>query len=109
MIETFVLMELARQLTWCQERARLHHYRTKDKVEVDAILETPDGRVVAIEVKAGATVRSEDLAGLRHLAQRLGPRLVAGYVPLHRPANPPLRKHPLARPSHRCPVELTIR
>ena len=80
MIETFVLMELARQLTWCQERARLHHYRTKDKVEVDAILETPDGRVVAIEVKAGATVRSEDLAGLRHLAQRLGSRLVAGYV-----------------------------
>jgi len=80
MIETFVLMELARQLTWCQERARLYHYRTKDKVEVDAILETPDGRVVAIEVKAGATVRSEDLAGLRHIAQRLGPRLVAGYV-----------------------------
>jgi predicted AAA+ superfamily ATPase len=80
MVENFVLMELARQLTWCSERARLYHYRTKDQVEVDAVLETPDGRVVAIEVKAGATVRSEDLAGLRHLAQRLGPRFVAGYV-----------------------------
>ncbi len=80
MIETFVLMELARQLTWSTERARLYHYRTKDKVEVDAILETPDGRVVAVEVKAGATVRSEDLAGLRHLTHRLGSRLVAGYV-----------------------------
>lgn len=80
MIETFVLMELARQLTWCYERARLHHYRTKDRVEVDAVLETPDGRVIAIEVKAGATIRGEDLAGLRHLAQRLGPRLMAGYV-----------------------------
>jgi hypothetical protein len=80
MIETFVLTELGRQLTWCSERARLYHYRTKDKIEVDAVLETPDGRVIAIEVKAGATVRAEDLAGLRHLADRLGSRLVAGYV-----------------------------
>jgi uncharacterized protein len=44
------------------------------------VLETPDGRVVAIEVKAGATIRAEDLAGLRHLGQRLGSRLAAGYV-----------------------------
>ncbi|HEX3490372.1 MAG TPA: ATP-binding protein [Streptosporangiaceae bacterium] len=80
MIETFVLMELGRQLTWSQERARLYHYRTKDGSEVDAVLEAPDGRVVAIEVKAGATVRTEDLAGLRHLSDRLGDRLIAGYV-----------------------------
>ena len=80
MIETFVMMELARQLTWSEEPARLYHYRTKDRVEVDAVLETPDGRVIAIEVKAGATVRTEDLAGLRHLANRLGSRFVAGYV-----------------------------
>lgn len=80
MIENFVVMELARQLTWSDQRARLYHYRTKDMVEVDAVLETPDGRVVAIEVKAGATVRAEDLAGLRHLANALGDRFVAGYV-----------------------------
>ena len=41
---------------------------------------TLDVPVLAIEVTAGATVRSEDLAGLRHLAQRLGRRLVAGFV-----------------------------
>jgi uncharacterized protein len=80
MVENFVLMELARQLTWNDERASLHHYRTKDGVEVDAVLEAADGRVVGIEVKAGSTIRSEDLAGLRHLARRLGPRFVAGYV-----------------------------
>ncbi len=80
MVESFVLSELARQLTWNEERASLFHYRTKDGVEVDAVLETADGRVVGIEVKAGATVRAEDLAGLRHLAERLGDRFVAGYV-----------------------------
>jgi predicted AAA+ superfamily ATPase len=80
MLENFVLMELARQLTWNEQRARLYHYRTRDKVEVDAVLESADGRIVAVEVKAGANVRSEDLAGLRHLARRLGDRFVAGYV-----------------------------
>jgi predicted AAA+ superfamily ATPase len=80
MVENFVVMELARQLTWSDERARLYHYRTKDKVEVDAVLESADGRVVAVEVKAGSTVRTEDLTGLRNLAARLGSRFVAGYV-----------------------------
>jgi uncharacterized protein len=80
MIENFVLMELGRQLTWSEERVRLYHYRTKDGVEVDGLLESADGRVVGIEVKAGSAVRGEDLAGLRHLAARLGSRLVAGYV-----------------------------
>jgi uncharacterized protein len=80
MMENFVLMELARQLTWSETRGRLYHYRTKDQIEVDAIIETPDGRVIAIEVKAGATVRTHDLAGLRHLSRLLGDQFVAGYV-----------------------------
>jgi predicted AAA+ superfamily ATPase len=79
-LENFVVMELARQLTWAEERARLYHYRTKEKLEVDAVIETPDGRVIAVEVKAGATVRTEDLAGLRNLAGHLGDKFVAGYV-----------------------------
>jgi uncharacterized protein len=80
MLENFVVMELARQLTWSSERGHLYHYRTKDQLEVDAVIETPDGRVIAVEVKAGATVRTQDLAGLRNLAGHLGDRFVAGYV-----------------------------
>jgi predicted AAA+ superfamily ATPase len=80
MLENFVVMELARQLTWSVERGRLYHYRTRDQLEVDAVVETPDGRVIAIEVKSGATVRAEDLAGLRNLARHLTDRFVAGYV-----------------------------
>src|SRR5689334_6154277 len=73
-------MELARQLTWSEQRGRLYHYRTKDKLEVDAVIETPDGRVIGVEIKAGATVRTEDLAGLRNLSSALGERFIAGYV-----------------------------
>lgn len=80
MLESFVLMELSRQLTWCEDRVRLHHYRTKDGVEVDAVLESADGRVVAVEVKAASTIHTRDLSGLRHLAGRLGSRMVAGLV-----------------------------
>jgi hypothetical protein len=71
---------LARQLIWAEERGRLYHYRTKDKLEVDAVIETPDGRDMAVGVKAGATVRTEDLAGLRNLASHLGDKFVARYV-----------------------------
>jgi predicted AAA+ superfamily ATPase len=80
MLENFAAMELARQLTWSSQRVRQFHYRTRDKLEVDVVLETPDGRIVGIEVRAGATVRTEDLSGLRNLANHVGSRFVAGYV-----------------------------
>jgi hypothetical protein len=48
--------------------------------EVDVVQETPDGRIVGVEVKAGATVRAADLTGLRNLANQTGDRFVAGFV-----------------------------
>jgi predicted AAA+ superfamily ATPase len=80
LLEGFVLMELARQLTWCDERAELFHYRTRDQVEVDAVLENRQGKVVAVEVKASSTVRSEDFRGLRHLQEHLGDDFLIGVV-----------------------------
>jgi uncharacterized protein len=80
LLEGFVLMELARQLTWSDQRVELYHYRTRDKVEVDAVLENRRGRVVGIEIKASSTVRAEDFRGLRHLADRLGDDFVVGLV-----------------------------
>jgi len=65
---------------WNDVRARLYHYRTKDQVEVDAVVETMDGRVIGVETKAGGTVRAEDLAGLRNLRDRLGEKFIAGFV-----------------------------
>ena len=100
LLEGFVLMELARQLSWANERAELFHYRTKDGVEVDAVLENRRGQVVGIEIKAASTVGPDDFRGLRHLAERLGDDLLAGIV-LHTgtqtlPFGPRLRAMPVS-------------
>jgi uncharacterized protein len=80
LLENFVLSELARQTGWSQIAARLHHFRTRDGVEVDAVLEASDGRVAGIEVKSAETVRAEDFRGLRHLASLAGERFHQGVV-----------------------------
>ena len=80
LLEGFVLMELARQLTWSDQRAELYHYRTRDKVEVNAVIENRRGQTVGIEIKASSTVRTQDFRGLRHLADRLGDDFIVGIV-----------------------------
>ncbi|MGW6446678.1 ATP-binding protein [Lentzea sp. NPDC055074] len=80
LLENFVLGELARQLTWSETRATLHHYRDRDQYEVDAVLEDHLGHVIGIEVKAAESVRTDDFRGLRLLQRRLGDRFLAGFV-----------------------------
>jgi predicted AAA+ superfamily ATPase len=80
LVETFVLGELARQITWSDTMPRLYHFRDRDGYEVDAVLEDNAGRVIAIEVKAAETVRTDDFRSLRLLQRRLGDRFRAGFV-----------------------------
>jgi predicted AAA+ superfamily ATPase len=80
LLEGFVAGELRRQLGWSRERVRISHYRDRTGAEVDFILETDDGRVAGIEVKASATVTASDTRWLGGLAERLGPRFVGGLV-----------------------------
>ncbi|MEV5751959.1 hypothetical protein AB0L00_29430 [Actinoallomurus sp. NPDC052308] len=47
---------------------------------IDFILEGPDGRVVAIEVKASAAPQRDADRHLRWLRERLGDRFAAGVV-----------------------------
>ncbi len=83
LVESFVIGELAKQLTWAQTSARLHHYRDRDGDEVDAIVEATDGRVLAIEVKASTVPRTDDAASIARLRDRLdrvGDDFVVGVV-----------------------------
>ncbi|HST43407.1 MAG TPA: ATP-binding protein [Conexibacter sp.] len=79
--ETFAVNELLRQAGWCEQfLSGLWFYRDRDGREVDVVIETTDGRVVGVEIKAAASIGSSDTLGLRFLRERLGERFVAGAV-----------------------------
>ncbi|MEU4231746.1 ATP-binding protein [Nonomuraea sp. NPDC026600] len=80
LLENFAIGEIARQLTWANESVQLFHYRDRDQIEVDIVLEHASGEVIGLEIKAAETVRGDDFRGLRHLADRLGARFRAGFV-----------------------------
>lgn len=79
-LEAFVVAQLMAQRGWSAEEFELFHFRDRDGLEVDVVIEFADGRVFLIEVKASSTFRAEHSRGIRALAQRLGDRFVGGAV-----------------------------
>jgi predicted AAA+ superfamily ATPase len=80
LLETFVFQELNRQASWRDDAPRFFHYRDRDGVEVDVVIERGARAVVGVEVKAGATVTDSDFRGLRKLQAAAGSRFVRGVV-----------------------------
>ncbi|WP_407937307.1 DUF4143 domain-containing protein [Kineosporia mesophila] len=61
--------------------ARPHHLRTRNgDHEVDFILQCPDQRVVAVEVKLGASVTDAHVRHLRWLRTQIGDDLINAVV-----------------------------
>ena len=79
-LETFVYGELVKHAAVSDRRYRIMHYRDADQNEVDFVLEDVAGRMVAIEVKASATLTAKDLKGLKKLSQLAGDDFVMGVV-----------------------------
>ena len=80
LLETFVVSEILTQTTWTEQIVSAGHWRTRDGIEVDLVLETDDGRVVAFEIKSASRVDGEDLSGLRKLRDVLGTGFAAGVA-----------------------------
>jgi len=79
-VETFVAIELLKQADWSTTQPTLHHFRTAKGEEVDVVLEAPSGELVGVEVKAAASVASDDFRGLRILTEIAGRRFLRGIV-----------------------------
>ncbi len=80
MLETFVFQELRRQAICEEQPLSFYHYRDKDKVEVDVVIERGAAAVAGVEVKAAATVTPSDFRGLRKLRKAAGDRFASGVV-----------------------------
>jgi len=80
LLETFILQELRRQASWRVDPIAFCHFRDKDGVEVDIVMEGSGQRVAGIEVKAAATVTSNDFRGLRKLQESARVRFAGGVV-----------------------------
>ena len=80
LLESFVFSEVLKLMSASDLRLTPHHFRDRDMREVDIVLERADGTIVGIEVKASATVKSSDFAGLRALAATCGDRFACGVI-----------------------------
>jgi len=80
LLESYVVGELRKQVSWADSRTALYFFRTATGLEVDVVLERPDGSVAGIEVKASASVGASDFAALKTLRNQLGQLFRAGVV-----------------------------
>ena len=79
LLESFIIQQLMSMGSWMDEIPHFFHYRDKDQVEVDLIIET-QGQVWGVEVKAAASVRASDAKGLVRFANVAGKRFQGGIV-----------------------------
>ena len=80
LLESFVYNELRKQSLWLDEPLTFSHYRDKDQVEVDIVIENAAGDCFAVKVKATASLNSKDLTGLKRLQRVAGERFKLGVL-----------------------------
>jgi hypothetical protein len=80
LLESFVTMEIVKQIGWSTTAPVLYHFRSHAGDEVDLVLERRSGALAGIEVKSAATVTGTDFKGLRLLEEAAGRRFKRGVV-----------------------------
>lgn len=100
LIETFVVGEVRKQVSWMDAPVAMGHWRTDAGEEVDLVLEDDAGRVIGIEVKADERVEAAGLKGLRTLRDTLGNRFIGGVA-----LTTGSRSYTYEERIHVCPVD----
>lgn len=80
LLETFVYQELRRQDSGSDMGMTFFHYRDREGVEVDIVIERDARALAGVDVKAAASVTERDFRGLTKLRDATGKRFTAGVV-----------------------------
>jgi uncharacterized protein len=80
LLETWVYGELLKTISIAEESWEIFHYRDKDQVEVDFVLENSEHKIIGIEVKASSTIFNRDFRGLRKLASLSSQHWLTGII-----------------------------
>ncbi len=62
--EHFIILEILRYNHYLKKDCALFYYRTTTGAEVDLIIETPEGKAIAVEIKSSPTPTSAQFSGL---------------------------------------------
>jgi uncharacterized protein len=80
LVETFVYTELIKHQANANEDIEIYHFRDTQQKEVDFVLESSLGDIVAIEIKSGSNIKSEHFKGLLALAKTMKDKNFKGIV-----------------------------
>ncbi|MCD6526285.1 MAG: ATP-binding protein [Desulfuromonas sp.] len=79
-LESFVFSELLKFTTIADDEYQILYYRDHDQYEVDFVIENFAGEIVGVELKGAATVKQNDLRGLKRLQNTAGDKFKLGIV-----------------------------
>jgi uncharacterized protein len=77
--ENYCAAEIVKYVRSLQLNVRLFYYRTRSGMEIDFLLQTPEG-ILALEVKGRETVSGADVRPMKRIAKELGERWLGGLV-----------------------------
>ena len=80
LVETFVYTELIKHQSYSEIDVDIFHYRDLQKKEVDFVLESTNGEIVALEIKSGSNIKKEHFKGLVALAKTMNAKSFKGIV-----------------------------
>jgi hypothetical protein len=77
--ETMVVSEIIKWMKTCQCDSELYFYRTRSGMEIDLLLETPQG-VIGMEIKSRRKLSQKDVSSMKTVARTLAGKWRGGLV-----------------------------